>query len=451
MRNITRLIVSTLLAGLAVPALVSAQSTTSKLSSELTTKVAAMIDQDESRLVGIFKDIHQHPELGFMETRTAGIVANEFKSLGFEVKTGIAKTGVVGILKNGAGPIVMYRADMDANAVEEATGLPYASKVRVKRADGEVPVGHMCGHDAHVTWMLGLAKAMVALKGEWSGTLILVAQPAEELIEGAQAMIDDGFYIKYAVPVPDYLFGLHTVVGPTGKVASRSGVIEAGTDQLDVTFFGVSAHGSTPFIAKDPVVMAASAIMQYQTVVSRVVDPREMAVLTVGSVQAGADNNTIPGSALLKLNLRYYDLKVREQMLASIRTINSGVAKTYGMSDDKMPTIKMKGYAPPLVNDVNLIKRTNIALSGLIGEKNIVIEFSAATGSEDAHLLKGKNDKIPVAYMLVGIVEPTLFEQSIKAGKPPFSQHGPTFKVDLAAIPLGAKVGTVSVLGILAK
>lgn len=182
-------------------------------------KADGLIKADTNRLVTMFKDIHQHPELGFMEVRTAAIVAKELSALGFEVKTGIGKTGVVGILRNGSGPTVMYRADMDANAVEEATGLPYASKVRVKRDDGvEVPVAHMCGHDAHVTWMLGMAKAMVALKADWAGTMVLVGQPAEEPITGAKAMVDAGLYTTHGVPKPDYFIGMHTAPGPVGAV-----------------------------------------------------------------------------------------------------------------------------------------------------------------------------------------------------------------------------------------
>jgi hippurate hydrolase len=416
-------------------------------------KVKQSIDADQERLVGLYKDLHQNPELGFMETRTADIVAKELKALGFEVKTGIAKTGVVGILRNGEGPTVMFRADMDANAVAEATGLPFASKVRVKRPGGEeVPVAHMCGHDAHVTWMLGLARTMVNLKKDWSGTLVLVAQPAEEPILGAQAMVDDGLYTKFGVPVPDAFVALHTVIGPTGKIAARGGVIEAGTDQLDVTFHGVGAHGSQPNLSKDPVIMAAAAIMQYQTIVSRVIDPRDMGVVTVGAVQAGADNNTIPDSALLKLNLRFFDLKVRDTMLAGIKSINNGIARTYGIPEDKLPSVVMKGYAPPLDNDAALIGRITPSLAALIGQDNVVDEFPASTGSEDAHLLRGPHDKVPVAYMLVGVVEPNEFMDAVKAGKPgPYANHMPNFKVDLNAIPLGAKAGTVAVLAALVK
>lgn len=237
--------------------------------------IETSIAKDQGRLIEIFKDIHQNPELGFMETRTAGIVEKELKSLGYEVKTGIGETGVVGILKNGNGPTVMYRADMDANAVKETTGLPYASTKVVKRDDGsETPVMHACGHDAHVTWMLGVAKLMAEHKDLWKGTLIMVGQPAEEPILGAEAMVNDGLYTTHGVPKPDYLFGLHTAPVGVGLVAAATGVRMAGTDQIDITFHGVGGHGSMPNLTKDPVVMAASAVMQYQAIVSRGIDPK---------------------------------------------------------------------------------------------------------------------------------------------------------------------------------
>jgi hippurate hydrolase len=410
------------------------------------------VTSDSARLTEIFKDIHQNPELGFMEERTASIVAKELRALGFDVRTGIGKTGVVGILRNGSGPTVMYRADMDANAVEEATGFAYASKVRVRRSDGvDVPVAHMCGHDAHVTWMLGMAKVMVALKQQWAGTLVLVGQPAEELITGAQAMIDDGMYGRHGIPRPDVLVALHTAPIPTGVVAARGGTIMAGTDQIDVTFHGVGGHGSMPQLAKDPVVMAAMAIAEYQMIVSRVVNPLDTAVLTVGSVQAGTDNNVIPESALLKINLRFFDLKVREQMINGIRAINNGVATTYGMPPEKMPDMVMKGHSPPLVNDGGTIARVSAPLKDLLGEKNVISEFPPATGSEDAHLLKGEYADVPVVFMAVGIADPAVFAQSVKDGKGvPFSAHNPNYKVDLASIPQGAQIGTIAVLELLA-
>jgi len=419
----------------------------------LAQRIGAVINADEARLRELFKDIHQNPELGFMETRTSAIVAKELGALGFEVKTGIAKTGVVGILRNGAGPTVMYRADMDANAIEEETGLPYASKVRVTRADGsEVPVGHMCGHDAHVVWMLGMAKAMSAAREFWKGTLVLVGQPAEELIEGASAMVDDGLYGKHGTPVPDYFLALHTSPLPRGTVSARGGMIMAGTDQIDVTFHGKGGHGSLPQLCKDPVIMAAMAVAQYQLIVSRVIDPSEMSVLTVGSIQAGTDNNVIPDMALAKVNLRYFDLGVREQMVRGIRAISNGIATTYGMPADKLPTIVMKGFAPPLVNDSALIARLTTALGGWFGAQNIASDFPPATGSEDAHLLVRDYPRVPIGYMSVGVADPEAVARSWDRDRTlPFTPHTAHFQVDLAAVAVGAKVASSSVLALLAS
>jgi len=423
-----------------------------KLTPDLLDRVKRVIDEQASYLVDTFKDIHRNPELGFMETRTAGIVADVLGALGYEVKTGIGVTGVVGILRNGDGPTVMYRADMDANAVEEATGLDYASAVRVVRPDGaEVPVAHMCGHDAHVTWMLGMAKVMAENRDAWSGTLVLVAQPAEEPITGAAAMVADGLYTTHGVPVPDYLLALHTAPVGTGLVAARSGTIMAGTDQIDVTFHGVGGHGSMPHLTKDPVIMAAYAVTQWQAIVARVLPPLETGVLTVGSIQAGTDNNVIPSDALVKVNIRYFTPEIRQQMIDAIVSVANGIADTYGMPPDRMPTIVMKGNSPALVNDAEAVEPLQAPLAALLGDANVVTEFPPATGSEDAHLLRGDNPDVKVAYMAVGIAEPALFQAAVADGRLfPFSAHNPNFVVDLNAIPLGAKVGTVSVLELLA-
>jgi amidohydrolase len=446
MRSLLALLLAMLLA-----APVAAQP--SALSPALMEKAKAAVDTDKPRLEAMFRDIHRNPELGFRETRTAAIVATDLAALSFEVKTGIGKTGVVGILRNGPGPTVMYRADMDANAVEEATGVPYASTVRVKLPDGsEVPVAHMCGHDAHVTWMLGLARVMVALRDAWHGTLVLVAQPAEEPIAGAAAMVADGLYEKHGVPKPDNLVVLHTIPNAVGTVSLRDGILLAGTDQIDVTFHGVGGHGSTPQLAKDPIVMAAMAVMAYQTIVSRVISPLDAAVLTVGAVQAGTDNNVIPESALLKLNLRYFEPRVRQQMIDAIRAINEGIARSYGMPADRMPTMAMKGHAPPLVNDRTVAARLRGALKPLMGDGNVISHFLPSTGSEDAHLLLGPHTGVPVTYAAVGIADPAAFDKAIKEGKQvPFTNHSPNYNVDIDSIALGAKIAAVMVLELMAR
>jgi hippurate hydrolase len=411
-----------------------------------------MVDKDRDRLVTMFKDIHQHPELGFMETRTAGIVAKELKALGYEVKTGIGKTGVVGILRNGDGPKVMYRADMDANAVQETTGLPYANTKRVERGGQEVPVMHACGHDAHTVWMLGVAKNMVALKSEWKGTLIMVGQPDEEGGYGAAAVIEDGLYTKQGVPVPDYLIALHTAPGPTGLVANAEGPRMAGFDQLDVVFKGVGGHGSSPHVTKDPIVMTANAIVQYQTIVSRAIDPQETAVITVGSVQAGIDNNVIPGESLVKINLRWFNPAVRENMLKGIRSINNGIARTYGMPENQLPSLTMKGGGPPLINDKELVDRVSAQLLNLVGQKALLAAFPATTASEDVSVLMGDNKNIKMDFAFVGVADPALFAKAQAEGKlVPFSNHNANFQVDLNSIPFGTKVGSVMAMELLSS
>jgi len=418
----------------------------------------AGIDADTGRLVGIYKDLHQNPELAFMEVRTADIVAKELRALGYDVQTGIAKTGVVGIMKNGDGPVVMYRGDMDCNAVKEATGLPYASTKRMIRKnsagqDEDVPVMHACGHDAHITWLLGVAKAFASTKSEWKGTLVFLAQPAEEVILGAKAMVKDGMYAKHGVPKPDYLVVLHTTSRvATGAVIATPGERMAGTAQLDVTFHGIGGHGSSPHLAKDPVVMAATAIMDYQTIVSRRIDPLHAAVVTVGAVQAGTDNNVIPPSALLKVNLRWYDEKDRELMLDSIERINQSIADSYNLPKELRPTTVMKGNSTVLINDAESLEIVTPVLQSLLGEKNVIVDAPKRMGSEDAHLLVGENETKRVVYVDVGTAKPDHVKKAQAQGKEiPYSNHNPDYQVDLDAIPLGTKIGVAAVLALLAK
>jgi hippurate hydrolase len=417
----------------------------------LVEQVAAAVDGDRARLEAVFKDLHQNPEIGFTEKRTAAIVARELKALGFAVTESVGGTGVVGVLKNGAGPVAWYRADMDAVSVREETGLPYAATKKQRLADGsEVDAMHACGHDAHVTWMLGMAKAMAGMKSSWSGTLVVYAQPAEEIGLGAQAMVDDRLWQR-GFPKPDSAFGLHTAPGPVGYVASAAGTRMAGTDQLDVLFTGVGGHGSAPEMTIDPVVMAAQAVLAYQTIISRNLDPQASAVVSVGSIEAGRDNNVIPATALLKLNLRWFTREVREQMLERIDEISRGVAIAAGVAADAMPTRTMKGSAGPLVNDAALVALVNPSLAELLGKDRVIPQFPAVMGSEDfqeAFTPLGT----PYAFLLVGVAPPEMFAKARAAGRPfPYSNHNPNFFVDLDAIPVGAKVGTVVVLSALAK
>lgn len=418
-------------------------------------QVESIIEEDKDRLVDIFKGIHKNPELGFMEVKTAEIVANDLKSQGFEVKTGVGKTGVIAVLKNGDGPVVMYRADMDAIAAEEKTGLPYASTKKAMNISGvEVSVGHLCGHDAHTTWMLGMAKVMSKLKASWSGTLILIGQPAEELIEGATAMVKDGLYTTHKTPEPDYLIGMHTMPIATGSIISSNGVLMAGTEQLDVTFYGKSAHGSMPQLSKDAGLMAAYAVIQYQAIISRVLDPRDPGVITVGAINAGVENNTIPDKAVLKLNFRFFSEEVRQKLFNGVKAVSEGIAKTYGVPEDKMPTIVRKGYSAPLVNTDAFTDRiaTNLSNTGLIDSKSIIRDFTPATGSEDAHMLVHDLEGTNMAYLLVGTAAPDIYQKAKEDGKElPFAHHQANYQVDLDAIPLGAKIASMIVLDLLVK
>lgn len=400
-------------------------------------EIDRIVAADTHRLVEIFKDLHRNPELGFGEVRTARIISQALSNLGFTVTTGIGRTGVVAVLANGPGPVVMYRADMDALLVPEATGLDYASS--------NPAIGHMCGHDAHVTWMLGLAKVLVETTDSWSGTVVLVGQPAEELITGAAAMIDEGLYD--VAPRPDAFIAMHTAPVPVGMVAAVGGERMAGTDQLDIVFHGVGGHGSMPQLARDPVLMAAQAVVQFQSIVSRAVAPSETAVLTVGALQAGSAYNVIPDRALLKVNLRWFHAEVREQMLDGIRAICTGIARSYGMPDDRLPEITLAGGATPLVNDPALTDRLATALGEMLSPDNVVRQLPALTGSEDCHLLKGPHLDVPLAYLMVGVADPKVYEQSRARGQLfPYAPHSPDYVVDLSAIPTGTRIAARAML-----
>ncbi|CAM5489198.1 Amidohydrolase OS=Rhodanobacter lindaniclasticus OX=75310 GN=B1991_00400 PE=4 SV=1 [Rhodanobacter lindaniclasticus] len=281
------------------------------------------------QLEALYTDIHAHPELSMQETRTAGLAADHLRTAGFEVTTGVGGTGVVGLLRNGDGPVVMMRADMDALPVEEATGVAYASKVTATDAEGHtVPVMHACGHDMHVAWLVGATTLMAGARDRWHGTLMAVFQPAEETATGAQAMIDDGLFQRF--PKPDVVLGQHLMVGPAGAVGGRTGVITSAADSLQIRLFGRGAHGSMPQASIDPVVMAASTVLRLQTIVARELAPTEAAVLTIGSLQAGTKENVIPDEAVIKLNVRTFDEGVRRRVLDAITRIVNAEAAASG-------------------------------------------------------------------------------------------------------------------------
>ncbi|KQZ79288.1 amidohydrolase [Rhodanobacter sp. Root561] len=281
------------------------------------------------QLEALYTDIHAHPELSMQETRTAGLAAEQLRKAGYEVTTGVGKTGVVGLLRNGDGPVVMLRADMDALPVEEATGAAYASRLTATDHEGNtVPVMHACGHDMHVAWLVGATTLMAQTRDTWRGTLMAVFQPAEETAEGAQAMIDDGLFQRF--PKPAVVLGQHVMVGPAGAIGGRKGVITSAADSLQIRLFGRGAHGSMPQASIDPVVMAAATVLRLQTIVARELSPTEAAVLTIGSLQAGTKENVIPDEAVIKLNVRTFDEGVRTRVLAAITRIVNAEAAASG-------------------------------------------------------------------------------------------------------------------------
>lgn len=414
---------------------------------DLKERIDTLVQQDEAHLIEVFKHLHANPELAFQEKATAAMVAKALQEQGFEVKTAIGTTGVVGILRNGPGPVVMYRADMDALPIKEATGLPYqSSKVTPWLNNPAQPVMHACGHDAHTTWLMAVAKVMAGLKDQWSGTLVLVAQPAEELLEGATAMVNGGLY-DFA-PRPDVLVAAHVFpVFPAGSVALRDGPRLAGTDQIDVELPGIGGHGSSPHVTKDPVVMGAMAVLGYQTVISRMVDQSKPAVLTVGAFQSGVNNNIIPVSATLKLNLRWYDEQVRNRLIAGIKSVTSGVLLMNDMPADYVAKYTMKGYSTPVFNGKAQTELAQAALARQLGADKVLPGGPAIMGSEDFHMLANPYPDTKVLFVEVGSGKPDAYKNLIeKKQMPAGMNHSPEFVVELPAITTGARAVTSTLI-----
>jgi amidohydrolase len=361
-------------------------------------------DADTADLASIYRDIHAHPELAFQETRTAGIVAERLRDLGYETATGVGRTGVVGVLRNGDGPTVLLRADMDALPVREQTGLEYASTVRgVDDAGKDVPVAHACGHDMHVACLLGAADALAADRSSWRGTLLLVFQPAEETGKGARAMVDDGLFDRFGAPA--VVLGQHVSPIPAGLLGLRTGTAFAAVDALRVVLRGRGAHGSQPESSVDPVVMAAATVMRLQGIVSREVAPAEAAVVTVGALHAGTRDNIIPDEAELLLSVRTFDETVRDKTLAAIERVVRAEAAASGAPAD--PEITSLGSFPPVVNDEAASALVSDAFASDIGQ-GLVLDPGPVTGSEDVGLLATAAGA-PCVYWLLGGADPALF------------------------------------------
>lgn len=342
------------------------------------------VAKDMPSLLALYKDLHANPELSMQEVKSSARLAAEAKKLGFEVTTGVGKTGVVAVMKNGPGPVLLLRADMDALPVTEQTGLPFASKVRVTTAAGvETGVMHACGHDTHMTTWLGTARRLAAMKDQWSGTLVMILQPGEEIGAGAKAMLDDGLYTRF--PKPTHAIAFHDAAAlPAGVIGYSKGYALANVDSVDIDVKGIGGHGAYPQTTKDPIVLAARIVGALQTLVSRENDPQSPAVVTVGSFHAGAKHNIISDGAKLQLTVRSYTDETRKLLLDGIRRIARGEAIAAGMPEDKMPevTIRESEYTPATFNTDKITASTAAMFTERFGADRVVAT-PAVMGGED--------------------------------------------------------------------
>lgn len=385
------------------------------------------IAKDMPSLMEIYRDLHANPELSFQEFRTAEKLAAEARRLGFDVTEKVGQTGVVAVLKNGPGPVVMIRADMDGLPVEEQTGLPYASKKRgVSKSGTESGIMHACGHDTHMTAWVGTARQLVANRSKWSGTLVMILQPAEEIGAGAKAMLDDGLYTRF--PKPDYVIGFHDAAQfPAGTIGYSSGWALANVDSVDIKVKGVGGHGAYPQTTKDPVVLAARIVSSLQTLVSREVDPQDAAVVTVGAIHGGAKHNIISDEVTMLLTVRSYSDETRKLLLDGIRRIAKGEAIAAGMPEEKMPQVFVNEaeFTPATYNTEPLTGRIVGSFTKRFG-KDRVIETKPVMGGEDfSQFYRADKANVQSLIFWVGGVPQADYDAAMKGGKSLPSLHSP--------------------------
>jgi len=399
------------------------------------------------RLERLYLDLHQNPELSLREEKTAAKLAAELRNAGFDVTEGVGGLGVVGVLRNGAGPVVLLRADMDALPVKELTGLPYSSKVVVPNDAGEqVPVMHACGHDAHMASWVGAANLLAGSKEHWRGTLVFVGQPAEEILQGASRMVNDGLFVRF--PKPDYVLGVHvTPFLPAGQIGVVSGPASAACDSVDITFFGTGGHGASPHRAVDPLVIAARAVGTLQTIVSREVDPLDAAVVTVGTIHAGTKRNVIADEAKLELTVRSYKPEVQAKLLSSIARIARAEAAAGGAPREPLIAVIAEESSQVVVNDSALAERLRESLQREFGD-GLVHTIEPAMSSEDFGIF-GREAGAPAIQLRIGAINAAHFNAAKEAGRTLLipGPHSPRFAPDYEpTIKAGAAAFTLSVV-----
>jgi len=404
-------------------------------------------------LLDLYRTLHAAPELSFEEVKSAALLAAAAKKAGFEVTTGVGRTGVVAVLRNGPGPVVLLRADMDALPLVEKTGLPFASTAKAATREGqETGVMHACGHDTHMAAWVGTARAMAALRDRWSGTLVMVAQPAEELGLGAKAMLDDGLYTRF--PKPQYAVAFHDSASlPAGTIASGPGYAMANVDSVDVLVKGVGGHGAYPHLARDPVVLAARIVGALQTLVSREVDPQDAGVVTVGSIQAGTKHNIIPDEARLMLTVRSYTPVVRRTLLDGIARIARGEAIAAGMPDDRMPVVTARdGTTPAVLNTDPVATRLSDVFKARFGAERVVPVKPQMGGEDFSHFRLADEQNVQSLLFWVGGVPKEKWDAAKGDITKLASIHSPFWAPDAdAVIRTATEAMTAAALELLAK
>jgi hippurate hydrolase len=405
--------------GVSEPSFGASEQLRSRLNQELNSAYPA--------LEKIYQQIHSDPELSFLETNTAALVAKELKSLGVVVTEKVGRTGVVGVYTNGPGPTVLVRADMDALPLKEETGVPYASRKVMKDLQGvEQPVMHACAHDTHVTSLIGTARMLMSLKDHWSGTLVFVAQPAEEIAGGARAMLADGLYTRF--PKPNYALALHTTsLLPAGTIGRVEGPMYAAVNSVDIVVRGIGGHGAAPHTTKDPIVLASQIVLAMQTIVSREIKPGTPAVVTVGTIKGGLKRNIISEEVKLELTLRAFDERVMDHLVAALRRVCDGLARAAGIPEDRLPTVTVTEESTSVTsNDVQLSRKLTQTFTEFFG-KDRIVEMPPVTGGEDFAEYGRPEHKVVPCMWWVGGTDAKVIEEAHKKGVPVPSNHSPIF------------------------
>jgi len=416
-----------------------------QLPAPMKTDVKTRIDGMYPWLDTVYKDLHAHPEIAFQEVRTAGKLAGEMRKLGFEVTEKVGKTGIVAVYKNGAGPTVLVRTELDGLPMEEKTGLPYASRAKATSGGSESFVTHSCGHDIHMASWLGTARTLVELKSQWKGTLVFIGQPAEEVVSGAKAMLDDGLFKRF--PKPDYAFALHSWPLAYGTVGYNTGAVSSNSDAIEIVFKGRGGHGSAPDKAVDPITIAARFVVDVQTIISREKDPKEFGVVTIGAIQGGTVGNIIPDSVQVRGTIRSYSPAVRSKLLDGVRRVAFASA---AMAGAPAPDVQLISGGAAIVNSEALVTRTEAVFKDAFGDAKAQ-RMPAMTASED--FSQFVNQGVPSMFFFTGVYDPKMVEEAERdGGKPIAFNHSPFYApVPEPSIKTAAQAMSMAVLNVMKR